>query len=435
MGRFDAAATVAAAAEAEVSQPLARAEIAARRAGLLLETEGPAAAAEAARALIGGTHPASLGGSVVAGLALVRLGRLDDAAAACAAGRAATAPDRASPDWWPPALLELARAEALAQSGALAAAEALAADEHRRAVAVGVLDVQAFAAWQLARVLLLRGRVTAAVRHGREAAALLRQLGRPLLWQHSLVTLVTAEALRGRPGAALEILAEVDASGLPPSHGSSVDLLAGRAWASVAGGDLSAARQHLAEAADLAVAIGDRVGEASALHDQARLGGAPAVADRLAQVVAGIDGALAPARLEHTQALARGDGDRLLTVSDALEALGAWLLAAEAASDAAVALRRDREPRRAAAAQRRAAELGGRCEGVTTPALRAVESRALLTQAERDVASLAAAGRSNREIATALYLSLRTVENRLYRIYEKLGISGRSELADAWEGS
>ncbi len=42
-----------------------------------------------------------------------------------------------------------------------------------------------------------------------------------------------------------------------------------------------------------------------------------------------------------------------------------------------------------------------------------------------------AGGRSNREIAEELYLSTRTVENRLQRVYEKLGIAGRTEVAEA----
>jgi DNA-binding CsgD family transcriptional regulator len=56
-----------------------------------------------------------------------------------------------------------------------------------------------------------------------------------------------------------------------------------------------------------------------------------------------------------------------------------------------------------------------------------------LTTGERDVALLAAAGRTNPEIAAQLHLSRRTVENYLYRVYEKLGISTRDELASALE--
>jgi DNA-binding CsgD family transcriptional regulator len=51
-----------------------------------------------------------------------------------------------------------------------------------------------------------------------------------------------------------------------------------------------------------------------------------------------------------------------------------------------------------------------------------------LTEAERRVAWLAAAGRTNREIADALFMSVRTVEGHLSHIYSKLGIRSRAEL-------
>jgi len=41
---------------------------------------------------------------------------------------------------------------------------------------------------------------------------------------------------------------------------------------------------------------------------------------------------------------------------------------------------------------------------------------------------LAREGRSNRQIAQALYLSIKTVEGHLARAYGKLGITTRSEL-------
>jgi DNA-binding NarL/FixJ family response regulator len=38
---------------------------------------------------------------------------------------------------------------------------------------------------------------------------------------------------------------------------------------------------------------------------------------------------------------------------------------------------------------------------------------------------------TSREIAETIVVSTRTVENHLQRVYEKLGVSGRAELADA----
>jgi DNA-binding CsgD family transcriptional regulator len=54
-----------------------------------------------------------------------------------------------------------------------------------------------------------------------------------------------------------------------------------------------------------------------------------------------------------------------------------------------------------------------------------------LTASERRVASLAVSGRSNRDIAHELFVSPKTVENHLGRVYTKLGIANRRELAGA----
>jgi DNA-binding CsgD family transcriptional regulator len=52
-----------------------------------------------------------------------------------------------------------------------------------------------------------------------------------------------------------------------------------------------------------------------------------------------------------------------------------------------------------------------------------------LSDAERRVARLAAAGARNREIAAQLFMSVRTVEGHLSSVYAKLGIRSRTELA------
>ena len=51
--------------------------------------------------------------------------------------------------------------------------------------------------------------------------------------------------------------------------------------------------------------------------------------------------------------------------------------------------------------------------------------------AQVKVARLAAAGRSDKEIAGELHISHRTVENRLQRVYTKLVISSRHDLPAA----
>jgi DNA-binding CsgD family transcriptional regulator len=71
--------------------------------------------------------------------------------------------------------------------------------------------------------------------------------------------------------------------------------------------------------------------------------------------------------------------------------------------------------------------ISGRTERVPT----ADRARATLTAQEYEVASLAAAGLSNKEIGTRLYLSPRTVSGHLYRIFPKLGVVTRAALRDA----
>lgn len=56
-----------------------------------------------------------------------------------------------------------------------------------------------------------------------------------------------------------------------------------------------------------------------------------------------------------------------------------------------------------------------------------------LTTRERDVCELVAGGATNREAATALFVSPRTVEHHLRQAYRKLGVRSRTELALRWQ--
>jgi DNA-binding CsgD family transcriptional regulator len=56
---------------------------------------------------------------------------------------------------------------------------------------------------------------------------------------------------------------------------------------------------------------------------------------------------------------------------------------------------------------------------------------AALTPQEQAIAALAASGLSNKQIAERLYLSHRTVENHLHRVFPKLGVTSRAALRDA----
>jgi DNA-binding CsgD family transcriptional regulator len=54
-----------------------------------------------------------------------------------------------------------------------------------------------------------------------------------------------------------------------------------------------------------------------------------------------------------------------------------------------------------------------------------------LTAREREIAGLAASGLSSDAIARQLFVSVRTVDNHMQHVYQKLGISSRGELATA----
>jgi len=172
------------------------------------------------------------------------------------------------------------------------------------------------------------------------------------------------------------------------------------------------------------------LGATRALHGMARMGRAREVVDEMAALASKVDGELSAARLSYTTAAADKDRQGLAAAAARFE-LGALLYAAEALGESAVHLRRDGSSRDAAAAQQTAARLLARCEGAVTPFVRAVGARAQLTAAELDTALQAATGNRDKQIAEMMHLSVRTVENRLHRAYQKLGLSHRRELAEA----
>jgi DNA-binding CsgD family transcriptional regulator len=411
-----------------------RHKITGRRAALLLATAGPRDAASAAVPLLDKAEGSALVWACqVAAYSLSRTGELDAALQASGRGheahRGLTEPLEWYPLDWHPWVQLFNACEIHASAGRLCDAEALATQQYQLALAERSVEAQAWFAWQLAKVLGQRGRLVRAVNHGREAVALFDHLGRPQFTAFCLAHLapiLAGSTLHEQTAAVVERLRKLRT---PGNLLMATDMALADAWSGVAAGDLPRGRKLLLDAAALARGIGDRVAEATALHDLCRIGHHRDGAERLQVLADQVDGRLVEAKALHGAALLADDPVRLARAAELFAAMGADLLAAEAAWDTAVAWQRRGDPRRAGSSSRRAAALTDRCDGASTPALQPASARATLTTMERQVALLAASRRPTKAIAAELHISARTVSNHLQRVYVKLGINSREELA------
>ena len=129
----------------------------------------------------------------------------------------------------------------------------------------------------------------------------------------------------------------------------------------------------------------------------------------------------------HARAAAACDAAALIVVSRTFESGGLDLYALEAMAQAVAAAS---SPAEAQQPRGEVARLAMVCGTVHTPAVVSVPT--WLTERESEVATLAASGLSNKEIAVRLGTSPRTVGNQLQSVYQKLGVSSRSELVRPW---
>ena len=421
---------------ATVTEPPLRAELSAVRTWMVLLTEGPGpcltaldAIVEPTGALVEPTGPAGVSRYLARAFVLAHAGRTAEAIENSRLGKAthATLTERF---YLPAASHDFYRCMALIGSGRLAESEQVAISAYQSTIADGLTHAQAIAAYPLALTHLERGRVSRAIHYAREAVALCHQTSDHLVGSQCLLLLAEACALGGDTGGALDAMSEFDGLGLPPMwHWTG--LLQTKAWIATATGDLRGAVELLERESAAAEANGDLLRLGAALHTIVRLGRAGTAEQRLLAIAGRVEGDLAQLRARHAGAAARGDAEALEAVSAGFEAIGAHLLAAETAADAATAWRKAKNARQATSAHHRAASLLALCEGATTPAIRSIGTRALLTPAERETAILAADGRTNKEIAAVQHIAVRTVETRLQNIYAKLGISRRGDLHES----
>jgi DNA-binding CsgD family transcriptional regulator len=298
------------------------------------------------------------------------------------------------------------------------------------------------------------GRWESAARHADESLAYAEQIGQR---GHALFMAMYSSAyvaaFRGRLDEADAIAEGLDGQFKQPNERGRVFVLSLRGFVELSRGDLAAADRHFTRAEAILDAIGileparfrfhgDHVEAVIGLDDLER---AQAMVDRLAERAKVFPRPWTLAVGARAQGLllgARGD-----------------LVAAEAALRQALVehrrlsmpfelgrtqlvlgqlLRRSGKRREAGEALGRARsifeELGAplwtaraEAERQRIPMRRKARSD-MLTPTEERVAELAATGRTNREVAQALFISPKTVEANLSRVYRKLGIRSRAEL-------
>jgi DNA-binding CsgD family transcriptional regulator len=285
----------------------------------------------------------------------------------------------------------------------------------------------------LGLIWLARGRVQTALRFCRESAALLRDSDPVGMLAFALAGIGQAAGQTGEADTAQAAVAEMDRT--PLGHkGWAIELELARAWSTAATGALQRARAVARDAAADARSSGQDAYAVSALHALCRLGDPETAAPDLAALAEDVDGPYAATAAAHAAALVAGHGAALLAVAERFADQGALLVAVEAADAAAHAHREAGRQSSARAAAARAGLWLAQCEGARPPTMAATPESADLTPREREVAVLAAAGASSREIADRLVLSVRTVDNHLHNAYRKLGVTRRQDLGRALTG-
>jgi DNA-binding CsgD family transcriptional regulator/tetratricopeptide (TPR) repeat protein len=318
---------------------------------------------------------------------------------------------------------------ALTEAGRLTEAEQLARAGAAVVASHRVPIAQIWFAANLGRVSTLRGRIATARRYYAEAAGLAQANHFAGPRRLALSGLALAHAMLGDAGAAQGALRERDS--VPPFGFLEPEQALADAWTAVSTGQAGVAAECFLAAAEQARSSGHRTAESWILHDLMRTTGKD-VCGRSRQLASASDSALVSARARHAGAARARDASELARASEDFEALGAMLLAAEAAAGAAQALSRSGDQRGAEAALGRSASLAATCEGAATPGLfRAHAAR--LTGREREIAALAGEGTASKDIAERLRVSVRTVDNHLQHIYAKLGVTSRAELGRALE--
>jgi len=383
------------------------------------------------RLLDAGYDRAVVQASLACALGYPLLGRYEEAEAAVTSGLRAYTRLGGQLTLYEPSLLYVAQALARASEGRIDEAERLAIRGYEEALRADDAAGWAFFATARGVVAMEKGLLDESLRWFTESAGLFRFVNHwgPLGW--SLLGVTLSHAMQGEVGPADVALSE-ELGREHPADFHGVNRHRAQAWLAVAKGHPAEAKEHLEDGWARAYDRGEWPFAAMILHDLARLGHPDQ--ERAELVVERPIGRLGLTRVQHVVGLATGDTELTGEAVDEFGAAGANLLAAEGAFGLAAEHRRRGNQREATTWSRKASAWAAACPGARTPGLAISDEPVALTKREREVAVLAASGITSKEIAERLFVSVRTVDNHLGRVYDKLGIASRAELAEIMAG-
>lgn len=289
-------------------------------------------------------------------------------------------------------------------------------------------------AFVLGKIRLSQGRLRDARKALQEAIELLRRtdLDGALPW--GLSVLAQIEALLGDVGAARAALEESRLLHREPVPGRArMDLVMAEVRIRAVEGDLTGAARTALEAVEETSPDGVSefvVNRARLLLVAARLGNSfrASIADRLTALAAAAECDLVEHQARYARAIAVNDPAALSAMIDLYDDRGLRLDALTAASDSARLFAEMGDAAASKRMQARAARLAAECGSPLGLRAAPVAARSPLSPREMEIATLAADGLTNAEIAARLVLSVRTIESHLYQAFGKLGVQDRTQL-------
>jgi len=316
---------------------------------------------------------------------------------------------------------------ALLLSGDVSGALDLADRERRHAA--DLPDVARFLGLAIAgHAALGAGLLDAAAGLLLQASTAMSASGHAIGWGYRYrVFQAAALAMCGRTTEAADVLGSLDRLRRPfrPLH---YEIGLARAWMAAGQGAVSEGIDVLRHTAETAAAQGRFAVEVICLQTAAQFGDR-SCGPRLHELEAIVEGPRVGVATRFAAALHDSDAAELASLAEAFDELGDRVAAADAMAHAAIAYRLDGLRGSALTCAAQAEALAAQCGHVQTPALSQACSPLPLTDREREIVALLSEGLTNRDIASKLHVSIRTVEGHIYKAMAKTGTSNRDELA------